>query len=288
MNNDYLKNYSDLHLLLRMKYPTDKENVFVDVGAFRGGFSSAFAKRGWRVIAFEPEPGNFKLLTERVNKNPNITCVQKAVTDISGKQVPFFVDRNYPARNSLQPVSSDHQPSINIDTIRLDDNLSELNIREVTVLKIDAEGADFHALKGFDFTNIKPVLIMIEFNDQRTREHFGYDHHDIISFMKPYKYDVFILETGNRKRFEFNYQVGSTQYKLKGIEEYPYKPDPKMGNIVFIQRTQTQTFEHVYQSYLDDLDKYKIIRIPIQLIRKTFVNIPYAKRLYYLLRRIIS
>ena len=237
---------------------------------------------------FEPEPENFKLLTERVYRNPNITCVQKAVTDISGKQVPFFVDRNHPARNSLQPVSSEHQPSINIDTIRLDDILSELNIRDVTVLKIDAEGADFYALKGFDFNNIKPILIMIEFNDQRTREYFGYDHHDIISFMKPYKYDVFILETGNRKRFEFTYQVGSTQYKLKRIEKYPCKSDPRMGNIVFIQRTQTQTFECAYQSYLDDLAKYKLVRIPIQLIRKMLINVPYAKRLYYFLRRILS
>ena len=288
MIRDYLKNYSDLNLLLRVDYPTDTENVFVDVGAFRGGFTSAFARRGWRVIAFEPEPRNYALLTQRVNKYPNVTCIQKAVTDKSGESVPFYVDQTHPARNSLQPVSADHQTSIDIQTTRLDDVLMDHKLKEVTLLKIDAEGADFQVLKGFDFNKIKPDLVMAEFDEERTRQFFNYDLNDIVTYMEPYNYQVFIIETRGRERWDFNYQVGSTQYKLERIGKYPFRYDPKMGNIVFVQKQLISRFENAYQSYLSDLNQFKYIRIPIQLLRQLLIKIPYARDLFYTLRRILS
>lgn len=288
MKIDVIDSYSDLNLLLRMNYPNEKDNTFIDVGAFRGGFSVAFARRGWRVIAFEPETTNFKMLSRRVKGFPDVTCIQKAVTDSTRERVTIYINKKHPTRNSLKPISENHCYSEMVKSTRLDDELSNHDIEDVTVLKIDIEGADFSALKGFNFSNHHPLIVMVEFHDQRTKTHFGYTHHDIVAFMNGYDYQAFILEIGLRQILDFTYQVGTTPYKLIQIARYPLDHEPEMGNIVFIERTKVEEYEKLFQSYLDDLDKFKYLRLPFQMIRMVLMKIPIAKRTYYMFRRLAA
>lgn len=86
-----LKNWifrDELGLLLKYESKRDDKSTLIDVGAATGEFTLPFAKKGWQVIAFEPEPTNFHDLKTNIKKFPNVTCIAKAVSDTSG-QVPL-------------------------------------------------------------------------------------------------------------------------------------------------------------------------------------------------------
>ena len=64
--------------------PPDAVRTIVDVGANRGGFALAAAKRGHRAIAFEPMPGNidaFEKLLSRQGHSERVTLIKKGVGD---------------------------------------------------------------------------------------------------------------------------------------------------------------------------------------------------------------
>ena len=61
--------FSELELLVRFPYlKAGSQNTIVDVGGHVGSVSKKFAIKGWRVIAFEPEPENRKELEKNLGK----------------------------------------------------------------------------------------------------------------------------------------------------------------------------------------------------------------------------
>jgi FkbM family methyltransferase len=286
MKADVFENYSELNLLLRNPYHSDGELTFVDVGAFRGGFSRAFAKKGWRVIAFEPEPTNFHYCCLRNKRFPEVTCVQKAVSNVSGKEVPFYVNELHPGRNSLKPFDDSHRSAALVETVRLDDALSELNIKNVTVLKIDTEGADFLGLKSFDFSCLHPEIVMVEFLDKRSKEYFGYTHHDMVSFMRQFGYKTYVSELGQRRKFDIFNQIGVSSYQFLQIAPYPLNHQPIMGNLIFVSQSMIPQFKKTLVNYLNDLDHYRYLRLPFHIMRLLFVKFPYGMQIFYKLRHL--
>jgi len=67
-----------------------KENaVFVDVGAFLGGYAIRAAKKGAKVLAFEPSKSNYQLLERNIqinNLGNKITAFKIAVGSARGKK----------------------------------------------------------------------------------------------------------------------------------------------------------------------------------------------------------
>jgi len=128
-----------------------KENdIVLDIGANIGYYTLLFARQvgtNGRVYAFEPEPNNFSLLAQNVaiNKYKNVITIDKAVSNINGCQKLFLSASNIGDHRIYD--SLDGRKYLEIDSIRLDDYFANFE-EEITVIKMDIQGAEYAALEG--------------------------------------------------------------------------------------------------------------------------------------------
>lgn len=125
-------------------------DVVLDIGANIGYYTLIFAKcvgpQG-RVVAFEPEPGNFSLLQENVAANGyrNVSLFRLAVSDRAGRARLYLDGEN--AGDSRMYDSHDGRPSVDVETVRLDDHLGS-SLGRIDLIKMDIQGAEPAALRG--------------------------------------------------------------------------------------------------------------------------------------------
>ncbi|MCZ6822458.1 MAG: FkbM family methyltransferase [Deltaproteobacteria bacterium] len=241
--------FSELDLILRYPYARQSARTLVDVGANVGVFSRALAERDWRVLAFEPEPENFRGLTRNLERFAGAHCVPRAVSDVPAQAVPFYVSSIHSGIHALKPFHPSHAPSLTVETVRLDEFLSGKGIDEVTVLKIDVEGADFPALKSFDFERWRPELVMCEYMDERTLEPWGYDHHDLVRHMARYGYAAFISEWAEIIEYSRR-DVRTVPHRFLRCVRYPLDHSPAWGNLIFVPEGRVDDFARTLESYL--------------------------------------
>jgi len=134
-----------------------KGMVVVDIGANVGLYtfeaSRAVGKKG-KVIAFEPDPYNFEVLSLRLKnwRFKNVTVVNKALSDTKG-QTKLFIDKFSPGGHSFSSENLySGKSSVEVPTIRLDDFLDEAGIEKVDVIKIDVQGAEGLVFEGAEKT----------------------------------------------------------------------------------------------------------------------------------------
>jgi FkbM family methyltransferase len=144
-----------------------KGDVVLDVGANIGYYTLIFAKlvgENGKVFAFEPDPSNFALLKKNVEINgyKNITLVQKAVSNKTGKTKLYLSDRNLGDHRIYD--SHDGRRCIEIDAIRLDDYFKNYN-GKIDFIKMDIQGAEGGAIQGMCslLKKNKNVKIVTEF-----------------------------------------------------------------------------------------------------------------------------
>ncbi len=138
--------------------------VFVDIGANIGYFSLIAAKlvgSGGKVFAFEPDSENFKLLEKNIKANnyKNITAVQKAISDKTGK-ARLYLDSENLCGHSL--TARKGNKFVEVETVVLDDFLRD---EKIDVIKIDVEGFEPAVLEGMKniIKNNKDIMIITEF-----------------------------------------------------------------------------------------------------------------------------
>ena len=271
--------YCELDLLLRLAYPVRAQHTLVDVGAHVGGFSRPFAKKGWRVIAFEPEQKNLQELRANLKGFTNVWCVAKAVSETCKQGIPFYLSRDHWGIHSLRPFHPTHDTTVSVDTVRLDETLSDLGINQVTVLKIDIEGADFLALKGFDFGRFQPEVVMCEFMDERSQANFGYSYHDMAGYMATVNYVTFVSEWA--AIVEYGRKGVPISHTFLQCRPYPLDHDPAWGNLIFVPRARATEFEHSLTAYLGDLGQSD----GTEALRSLFRTLPGVRVVYRVLRR---
>jgi FkbM family methyltransferase len=280
MKIDVLQNFSEKHLLLRMPFCNEPGHTLVDVGAFRGYFSQSFAKLNWRVIAFEPEQNNFKLCKLRLQKFPNATCYQKAVSSKSQNDATFYVSSAHPGIHSLHPFHLTHQPT-SVDITTLNVTFQELGVEDVSILKIDVEGADFLVIQGLDLDVYRPEIIMLEFLDDRSQSGFGYTYHDVVAYMEQYGYKAFVSEWAELNHF--GNATSNSSHQFLGCHPYPLPHQPAWGNLIFISEIQMNMFQETLDHYLSDLERYKAFRV-IEWYRKISSQFPLFRKIINRLR----
>ena len=146
-------------------------DVFVDIGAHIGYHAvlgaSLVGSRG-RVFAFEADRGNFDRLREHLIPFPWSTAVNKAVWSSSGTVV--FERSSEPGESGWGTLTTvrdlmrgDH---LAVDTISLDDWLSESKTVTVSAMKVDAEGSEVSIFRGATqlLKHVRPAVIF-ESND---------------------------------------------------------------------------------------------------------------------------
>jgi FkbM family methyltransferase len=231
--------------------------LFVDVGAHEGGIAAMFASLGWRILAFEPEKQNRESFLLKHASNQHVECIPKAVSDTSGDKIPFYTSEVHYGIHSIRPFHDTHQKaSYEVETIALKDALEEHNINHVTFLKVDTEGADFLALKGFDWDRITPEIVMVEFMDHRSEKNFGYTHHDMARYMMDRGYACFVSEWAPIKQYGIKGQKGEPHQWLQCVP-YPLDHEPSWGNLIFVPKGNEQIFERTLRKYLKSLKRGK-------------------------------
>jgi len=156
-NNDGIfsirKKSADLWMLSTLgerelrKYFFLKRGVFLDVGANVGKYSiimgRKMGKKG-KVYAFEPEPHNLIALERNIKLNnlQNIRIVPLACSD-KKSIIEFYIDEKNTGGHSMIRKTN---KKIKVKTERIDEIISSEKIRNVGLVKIDAEGAEMKVL----------------------------------------------------------------------------------------------------------------------------------------------
>lgn len=131
-------------------------DTVIDIGAHLGIFSFFLAKQvgsTGKVYSFEPAKKTFTALkkTLEYNKfNSFVSARQQAVSDCSG-ELTFYIYNNSSISNA-NSISSHNTvgtaDKTTVSKISLDDLMVAENIENLTLIKIDAEGAELDILKG--------------------------------------------------------------------------------------------------------------------------------------------
>ena len=137
-----------------------RPKAFVDVGAYKGYYSVRMAKRCGRVVAFEPNPRNRRILEENVRLNGlgNVTVLPYAAGESR------YRARLYPraASSTLLEGYVKAEP-VEVEVVPLDEAVDGAD-----VVKLDVEGYDWRAVQGMTglIDRCRPTLV-IEHHDFR-------------------------------------------------------------------------------------------------------------------------
>jgi len=147
-----------------------KEPLFIiDCGAHIG-LATLYFKREYpesEIIAFEPNPETFKLLTRNVENNnlENVTLVQAALSGQDGERMLFLSRKDWHWEDSLIAPRRDGGRTISVPTKRLSPYVD----KRVDLLKLDIEGAEAEVIR--ELANERKLArirrVIIEFHPER-------------------------------------------------------------------------------------------------------------------------
>lgn len=216
---------------IKNKEPLKK--IMVDVGAHHGSSLEPFARKGWTVYAFEPDPQNRKDLELLCNRFPKVIIDGRAVSDKSEKEKDFYRSEISSGISGLHAFHPSHEKAFQVDTISLRDLCRHEDISSIDFLKIDTEGHDLFVLKGVSWESISPEIILCEFEDKKTVK-LGYNFYDMADFLLEIGYKLLISE------WYPIIEYGS-QHRWRCFSPYPCKliDNDAWGNIIAVKETKT-------------------------------------------------
>jgi 2-O-methyltransferase len=135
--------------------------VILDVGS-RDLEESIQMSQAWpdaKILAFEPNPDQFKICLEASQGYPNISIYEYACSDLEETVTFYLVEGNVGASSILEPIhmaggwDNNYQDRTwkevpGIQARRLDVILEELGIDHVDLIWMDVQGNEFRALNG--------------------------------------------------------------------------------------------------------------------------------------------
>jgi FkbM family methyltransferase len=159
----YLERRSDFaafyEVVVMKSYPNlmvqiQKDDTVIDAGGNIGVFTviaSILVGQGGQVISIEPDLENVRILKRNIelNDSRNIEVIDKALYRESGKKIKFV--QNGVGSKIATESSEESTCQIEVETISLDDIISQRDIRKVA-MKMDIEGAEKFALLGAENT----------------------------------------------------------------------------------------------------------------------------------------
>lgn len=141
-----------------------KSSIFIDVGAYIGGYSVRACNIGAKVVAIEPDLENFSLLQENLELN---SCRQAfAINVAAGSEealLPLYAPGGEPATDAISLTRYGALKGY-VRVLPLDSIVASIlnSDEEIDLLKIDVEGFEDRVLKGARETLGKTRYIMIE------------------------------------------------------------------------------------------------------------------------------
>jgi FkbM family methyltransferase len=141
-----------------------------DLGAHFGLYSIGFARRVWptgQVAAFEPNPRSFARLARhaRTNRLPWLQLFRAAASDKAGHS-ELYTYGDLGSTTTHLPyegeIRTEAARAIPVETVVLDELVSQGTLRQPQVVKIDVEGHAHHALRGMQrsLSTARPLVIV--------------------------------------------------------------------------------------------------------------------------------
>jgi len=147
------------------KLDIQNRDVVFDIGANIGLWTAYILNKGAKkVYAFEPNKLAISQLNHNFKDNKNVVIVPKGVYHEHTK-IPFYVD----ASNSLisSMINDEHKVlAYEVETVTIDEVLSEYNIDKINLLKMDIEGAEFDIFDNISTETMNKIdSLLIEYHD---------------------------------------------------------------------------------------------------------------------------
>ncbi|MFE2187943.1 FkbM family methyltransferase [Streptomyces sp. NPDC059455] len=210
-------------------------DVFVDVGANIGYYSllaSPLVGRSGTVVAIEASPTFHQLLQRHARRNDrtNIRALNTAVSD-RDEQLTFILasSRNMGA-NSVVPYDGPAESTFEIAAQPLPDLLTDDEITNARVIKIDVEGAEGSVIRGLVplLDKLRPdAELTVEVTPQRMSD-LGDSVEDLLTTLKGHGFHVYRLPN--------DYAAGSYPDALRRAPEVPVRwrgPVTEESDLVF-------------------------------------------------------
>ena len=252
------RSFTDQNLVKSLVLPylrKGSSGCMIDVGACLGATTMPFLNEGWQAILFEPDTRCHQQLTALVDMYPGRARLEKAAATATHDGTVSFHVASRPGLSglSISPFAPD-VATIEVKSIALAAYIADKKMGDVDFIKIDAEGHGFDLLRGLDFNNIAPRLVMVEFGDQFA----GQDRSDIVTLLhdmrdRGYRACIVGLHAlGNSERRELK-----TRLLAIGIDAVPgLSADERLfGNILFF-RNDDRDFLPSLCDWLEQVNKW--------------------------------
>lgn len=166
--------------------------VMLDVGAHFGTSLLPFARDGWDVHAFEPDPANRAVLAKATVDFPSVRVLPAAVSNEEG-ELPLYTVPGSTGVSSLAPFTERHQQSGAVPVTTITNYSRRLDLPEVSFLKIDVEGYERFVLDGYPWHTCPPLAVVAEFEDSKTLP-LGYVWTDLANLLVEKGFQVLVSE----------------------------------------------------------------------------------------------
>ena len=175
--------------------------TIIDIGA-NLGYYTAIASRltgdKGLVIAFEPEPNFFKLLSRNISRNNlnNVACFELAIAEKNGLTDLYLSSENKGHNSIIR--SEELKTSVMVKTTTLDDFLVSQKSAKVDIIKMDIEGAEILALEGMRETLTKHLpLLFLEFSPHSIIK-INRNPIDLLSTLRKIGYSIFEINKASQ------------------------------------------------------------------------------------------
>jgi FkbM family methyltransferase len=196
------------------------QNV-IDVGANIGYYSLQFAKlvgASGRVLAFEPDPDNYRLLCQNVARNgyANVTTIPKAVSSQSGT-LRLFRNPHNKGDHRVYAGSEPGREVVEVEAVSLDEYVGQLNL-PIDVIKFDIQGAEGSAFLGMQrlLKNNPNIQIITEFWP-RGLTLCGHDPREFLEQLVALGFKVQVIDETKEQLEDLSIE--------RVLERYPIEPD---------------------------------------------------------------
>ena len=255
------------HIVDRLRQVPERRGVFLDVGANLGFHSVAVAAAGYRVMSVEPVPRNVDLLTRSIVANGfqrRVKVYATAVTDEyprgdeggaggAGGAVPLGGDGGRTACMHSQKHNQGHSfidgvsnevdagtPCQEVPLHTLDETIGLRG--DILTMKIDIEGYEYHALKGFRrlLARAPPCFVFMEVVPSLLNVKSDHQDRDLLLYLERVAgYDIY----SNSGNFLWRFK----QVDAEKIKELPWLVQGHwLVNLYLEQRDLTKCIDRVH------------------------------------------
>jgi FkbM family methyltransferase len=183
-----LYDYNEMNFLLRYLRGND---AFLDIGANVGIYTLLAASKiqSGSVYSFEVLPKNYNRLIQnlQLNQFQQVKPYAIAVSDFTGTTALNIAEGD--SMPFITNNATDNTITVTTDT--LDNLLQYESVANLTLAKMDIEGAEILALKGAIslLKKQRPYVWILEIND--TVKNFGLQKQDVVKFLEDYGYKLY-------------------------------------------------------------------------------------------------